>query len=225
LNYYGSFVNGCGGSLWRPYFTSASWDPYGSGAWAYYPSAGYSWVSPYPWGWTPYHYGSWAFCQGIGWGWMPGGLWMGLANYGFANPAYTTASAGSGGLQPHPPVHPPAARESSFVGVNLKSAPTSSLGANDTFVFRKDSAGLGVPRGSLGKLNGFSNQTAQHGMASTTVYYSGGRNEGGERGGNFSAQSQSYSPSSSSVQSASPGVGASHSSMQSGASSGGGARR
>ena len=53
LNYYGGFVNGCGGSMWRPYFTSAAWDPYGSGAWAYYPSAGYSWVSPYPWGWTP----------------------------------------------------------------------------------------------------------------------------------------------------------------------------
>ena len=72
MNYYGSFTSGCGGSMWRPYFTSASWDPYGSGAWAYYPSAGYSWVSPYPWGWTPYHYGSWSFCQGVGWGWLPG---------------------------------------------------------------------------------------------------------------------------------------------------------
>ncbi len=85
MNYYGSFTSGCGGSMWRPYFTSASWDPYGSGAWAYYPSAGYSWVSPYPWGWTPYHYGSWSFCQGVGWGWLPGGTWMGLANNSFAN--------------------------------------------------------------------------------------------------------------------------------------------
>ena len=83
MNYYGSFINGCGGSMWRPYFTSASWDPFGSGAWAYYPSAGYSWVSPYPWGWTPYHYGSWSFCQGVGWGWRPGGAWMGLANNSF----------------------------------------------------------------------------------------------------------------------------------------------
>ena len=82
MNYYGSFINagGCG-SMWRPYFTSASWDPFGNGAWAYYPSAGYSWVSPYPWGWTPYHYGSWSYCQGTGWGWQPGGAWMGLANY------------------------------------------------------------------------------------------------------------------------------------------------
>lgn len=39
MNYYGGFVNGCGGSMWRPYFTSAAWDPYGSGAWAYYPTA------------------------------------------------------------------------------------------------------------------------------------------------------------------------------------------
>ncbi len=96
MNYYGSFSSGCGGSMWRPYFASASWDPYGSGAWAYYPSAGYSWVSPYPWGWTPYHYGSWSFCQGIGWGWMPGGMWMGLANNSFiTNPANSASGGGS----------------------------------------------------------------------------------------------------------------------------------
>jgi len=49
MNYYGSFINagGCG-SMWRPYFTSASWDPFGNGSFAYYPSAGYSWVSPIP---------------------------------------------------------------------------------------------------------------------------------------------------------------------------------
>ena len=82
MNYYGSFGAGCGGSMWRPYFASANWDPYANGAFAYYPGAGYSWVSPYPWGWTPFHSGSWAFCQGVGWGWMPGGAWMGLANLG-----------------------------------------------------------------------------------------------------------------------------------------------
>ena len=64
MNYYGSFVSvpGCG-QLWRPYFASAIWDPFMNGTWAWYPGAGYSWVSPYPWGWTPYHYGSWSFCQ------------------------------------------------------------------------------------------------------------------------------------------------------------------
>ena len=82
LSYYGSFVSGCGGggSMWRPYFASAAWDPYANGAWAYYQGAGYSWVSPYPWGWMPYHSGSWAFCQGTGWGWMPGNNWNGLNN-------------------------------------------------------------------------------------------------------------------------------------------------
>lgn len=163
MNYYGSFTSACGGSLWRPYFTGASWDPYGSGAWAYYPSAGYSWVSPYPWGWTPYHYGSWSFCDGVGWGWRPGGTWMGLANNSFT----------SSPTRPRPPVHPPVIAQSTVVPVNLKAIPSSSLGVHDTFVFRNNSAGMGVPRGSLGKLNSFSGQAAQHGAASTNVYFGG----------------------------------------------------
>lgn len=239
MNYYGSFINasGCGGSMWRPYFTGASWDPFGSGAWAYYPSAGYSWVSPYPWGWTPYHYGSWSFCQGVGWGWRPGGAWMGLANNSFVSPVNT--ATGGGGARPRPPSHPPVAAQSTLVPVNLKSVPASSLGPHDTFVFRSNSAGLGVPRGSLGKLNSFSGQTTQHGMATTNVYY-GGQRAGGEAGtgagaraGNAgqsslssSRSSSGYSASSRSssggMQSASPGAGASHSSMQSGSSGGGG---
>ena len=64
LNYYGSFSNtGCG-SMWRPYFASAAWSPYDNGMWAYYPSVGYSWVSPYPWGWIPFHSGNWVNCGG-----------------------------------------------------------------------------------------------------------------------------------------------------------------
>jgi hypothetical protein len=229
MNYYGAFASGCGGSMWRPYFASASWSPFGSGAWAYYPSAGYSWVSPYPWGWTPYHYGSWAFCQGLGWGWQPGGAWMGLANNTFGSPSRTSGSSGS--PLPRPPIHPPTAAEASLLPVNLKAMPASSLGAHDTFVFRNDSAGLGVPRGSLGKLNSFSSQTAQHGMATTGIYYGGQRGaaEGGARAGNVgqasssvaSASSRSYSGS---MQSASPGAGASHSAMQSGSGGGSGRR-
>jgi FecR protein len=236
MNYYGSFVGGCGGSMWRPYFTSASWDPFGSGAWAYYPSAGYSWVSPYPWGWTPYHYGSWSFCQGVGWGWQPGGAWMGLANNSFyGQPGQQGFQNSFAGTRPRPPVHPPTASESSLVGVNLKSMPASSLGPKDTFVFRNNSAGLGVPRGSLGKLNSFSGQTAQHGLATTNVYYGGAQRGGAEssaRAGSVgqsmsasqstSAASQSSRGYSGSMQSASPGAGASHSSMQSGAGGGGG---
>jgi FecR protein len=228
MNYYGSFSNagGCG-SMWRPYFTSASWDPYGSGAWAYYPSAGYSWVSPYPWGWTPYHYGSWNFCQGVGWGWQPGGTWMGLANNSFVSPATSSAA---GILKPHPPVHAPTSMESSLVGVNLKAMPASSLGDHDTFVFRGNSAGLGVPRGALGKLNSFSNQASQHGMASTPVYYGGARSaaEGGARGeaasaSGYAASSRSYSSAS---QSGMSSAGSHASAPSAGASSsGGGSRR
>jgi FecR protein len=187
MNYYGSFINasGCGGSMWRPYFTSTSWDPYGSGAWAYYPSAGYSWVSPYPWAWTPYHYGSWSFCQGVGWGWRPGGAWMGLANNSFVS-----APAGSGPTttRPRPPTHAPITAHATLVPVNMKAIPTSGLAASrESFVFKTNSAGLGVPRGSLGKLNNFSGQTASHGLASTNVYYGGQRaTEGGARAGNSS---------------------------------------
>jgi hypothetical protein len=227
MNYYGSFVNGagCGGSLWRPYFASANWDPYGSGAWAYYPTAGYSWVSPYPWGWTPYHYGSWGFCQGVGWGWRPGGTWMGLANNSFA------PSSGPLGGRPRPPIHAPTAAEASLVPVNLKAVPASGLGEHDTFVFRKDSAGMGVPRSSLGKLNSFSNQTVQHGAASTNIYYggaparSGGAAEpGGATGGvgrnSYSGARPASSASSPSYSSSMGGASASHAG---GASSGGSA--
>ena len=116
--------------------------------------------------------------------------------------------------------------------MNLKAVPASSLGPKDTFVFRNDSAGMGVPRGSLGKLNSFSGQTAQHGMATTNIYYGGAQRGGAEAGARSgsvgsgmsaaSAQSQSnHSYSGGSMQSASPGAGASHSSMQSGVGGGG----
>jgi hypothetical protein len=221
MNYYGSFGGGCGGSMWRPYFASANWDPYANGAFAYYPGAGYSWVSPYPWGWTPFHSGSWAFCQGIGWGWMPGGPWMGLANLG------PMASAPAGVTRPRPPNQPPSAGHPLVVPVNLKPLNTSSLDGHDKFVFRGDSAGLGVPRGTLGKLNGFSGQTAQHGMASTSVSFAPrGASEGQGRGGGneeMSAGARSTSqPSSSGMQSA---ASSSRSSAGSAGSAGGGGHR
>ncbi len=209
LNYYGSFSSGCGVSMWRPYFADASFDPYGSGAWAYYQNAGYSWVSPYPWGWTPYHYGSWSFCQGVGWGWQPGGTWMGLANNSFA----------SAPGRPRPPIHTPL--QSSLVPVNLKSAPTSGLGKEDKFVLRNGSAGLGVPRGTLGNLNHLSGQAIQHGEATTHMYSLSAQRSGSEgqaagRAQGPSAAPASHSSLSSGVQSA---AGGGHSS---GAGSGGG---
>jgi hypothetical protein len=172
MTYYGSFANvgGCG-SMWRPYFASAAWDPYANGAWAWYQGAGYSWVSPYPWGWTPYHYGAWSYCQGAGWGWMPGGSWMGLNNMS----ALSTTGTGGGVIVPRrlplPPSHLPRTGESTLMSVNLKPLVQSDIASPTSFVFRKDSAGLGVPRDELGKLDKFSQRTLQRGTASTPVYF------------------------------------------------------
>ena len=164
LMYYGSFVNaGSCGMMWQPYFVSTGWDPFANGMWQYYPGAGYSWVSPYPWGWTPYHYGSWVSCPGMGWGWQPGGSWYGLGNQPVA--------VGGGG-QPVQPVRPPlnAPVGRSFVVVNSKPLNPSTYGSSDSFVFRRDSAGFGVPRGNLGKLDGFSRDAVHHGSSSVPVY-------------------------------------------------------
>jgi len=169
MAYYGSFVNtpGCG-SMWQPYFVSAGWSPFANGTWAYYPGAGYSWVSPYPWGWTPFHYGSWTTCPGAGWGWQPGGSWNGLSN----GPVAATTTNGQPLRLPKPPGRAPLSGESTLVRVNLKPIPLSDYGSSsrESFVFRKDSAGMGIPRGNFGKLDGYSEQAAHHGTASATVY-------------------------------------------------------
>lgn len=166
LAYYGDFANvgGCG-MMWRPYFASAAWDPYSNGAWAWYGGMGYSWVSPYPWGWTPYHYGSWSFCPGTGWGWMPGGSWMGVNN--------TAAFAGVKGpiVVPKVPIHPPRVGGPGLLMVNQRPLVRSEVGSSSSFVFRRDSAGLGVPRDELGRLNGFSRRADVRGTASTQVYF------------------------------------------------------
>lgn len=168
MAYYGSFMDagGCG-SMWRPYFTSAAWDPFSNGSWAYYSGAGYSWVSPYPWGWTPYHYGSWSFCPGTGWGWQPGGAWNGLNN--------GTGPIASGGGPVHfqpPPGRVPRPGESTVMPVNLTPLVRSELASPESFVFRKDSAGLGIPRDELGKLDKLSRQTVERGVASARIYLS-----------------------------------------------------
>ena len=165
MMYYGSFMDagGCG-SMWRPYFTSAAWEPFSNGSWAFYQGAGYSWVSPYPWGWTPYHSGSWSFCPGAGWGWQPGGGWNGLNNA-----SSLISSGGLMRLQP-PPGHAPRPGESTLRAVNLKPLVQSQVASAESFVFRKDSAGLGIPRDELGKLDKLSRQTVERGTASTRIY-------------------------------------------------------
>jgi hypothetical protein len=177
MMYYGAFtdVAGCG-SMWRPYFTSASWEPYSAGSWAYYSGAGYSWVSPYPWGWTPYHSGSWSYCPSAGWGWQPGGSWSGLNNGTMI--AFNPTNSKNTGKNPIPvaPPHPPRPGEPTLVTVISRPVVRSEMASNNSFVFRKDSAGLGIPRGDLGELNKFSQHAGEKGTASTSVYLSVGGN-------------------------------------------------
>jgi len=183
LNYYGNFINGGAfGSFWQPYLVGAGWNPYGNGVWALYPGAGYSWVSPYPWGWLPYHSGTWSFFPGYGWGWQPGGAWNGLNNTAGlgAVPAGTSLAGGNtltkGGV--HTPLRTaelPAApvagaTRQSLVLSNAKPMVFSKEDRPGNFVFQKDSAGLGVPRGSLGNLNKISNEVVRHGSANMEVF-------------------------------------------------------
>jgi hypothetical protein len=173
LNYYGSFVNapGCG-VMWQPYLVSSSWSPYANGLWAMYPGAGYSWVSPYPWGWLPYHSGSWMQCPGVGWGWQPGNNWQGLRNVaGFtATPGAGSLNAGQLVNRPYPVRPPLTARSQSLVVSNSAPLVVSKEKQPGQFVFEKNSAGMGVPRGSLESLNKISNDVNRHGSVNREVY-------------------------------------------------------
>lgn len=174
LNYYGAFsdVDGCG-RIWRPYFTSATWDPYSSGIWTLYPGSGYSWVSPYPWGWAPFHYGSWLQCGGA-WGWQPGGSWYGLT----VRAPYRDHDRHHFGhdpsrIHPFPPQpHPISGKASSMIAINEKPLKFSHVDrATGSFNFRNDSAGLGVPRGEFGKLNKLSETANKAGSSNVPVFF------------------------------------------------------
>jgi hypothetical protein len=199
LNYYGSFINAGGASFWQPYFVGAGWSPYANGVYAFYPGAGYSWVSPYPWGWLPYHSGTWSFFQGYGWGWQPGGAFNGLNNVATNGtiatgtmPAGSVPANGVGKNPMHSPIRSAAApapptttggTRQSLVMSSEKPIVYSRQDQSGNFVFQKDSAGLGVPRGSLGNLNHVNNDVGRHGSASMPVYAAGPN--GAEGNGNF----------------------------------------
>lgn len=122
LNYYGSFFDAPGyGMLWRPFGMSAMWDPFADGAWAYYPGAGYMWVSGYPWGWTPYRYGTWLYVPAYGWAWQPGG-WNTFNAYPVVmNPPATWH-------RPLPPTTTVAARPTVIVGTPAYNRPVRAMG-------------------------------------------------------------------------------------------------
>jgi len=73
LGYYGNYADVPGyGAMWQPNDVGPDWDPYGYGAWSYYPDWGWTFVSGYPWGWMPFYYGDWCYVGGRGWWWRPG---------------------------------------------------------------------------------------------------------------------------------------------------------
>jgi hypothetical protein len=158
LNYYGNFFNAPGyGMLWQPYFIGAGWDPFMDGAWAWYPGYGYTWVSGYPWGWTPYHCGSWLFQQSFGWAWQPGGCgsWYGFPRV--VNPPQRFRV-------PQPPAGSPG---HGTIVMNPRPIVSSIRESGSRMLIRSDSAGLGIPRGSVRDISRLSNQVRQSGSVTT----------------------------------------------------------
>jgi FecR protein len=153
MNYYGAYSNVAGyGMMWQPYFTGVGWNPFMDGAWSWYPGFGYMFASAYPWGWMPFRYGSWMSVPGMGWMWQPGG-W----NNWLTIPRYT----GTLPINFHPLVAPAAGTVRTVAvgkGGAVSAAPPSHL------VLNAGSAGMGIPRGSLGNLSHINHQVAKSGF-------------------------------------------------------------
>ena len=160
LNYYGSFFTAPGyGMMWQPYFIGAGWDPFMNGAWAFNSGYGYGWVSGYPWGWTPYHYGSWVFLPSRGWAWQPGGSWE-----GWNTPRVLNAPAHF--LIPQPPAN----SGQRILSVNRGPTPTPLGRSFNKLEIPNNSAGLGIPRGSIKSLGRLSQSVQQEGFATTKLH-------------------------------------------------------
>jgi hypothetical protein len=160
LNYYGTYNNYPGyGTLWQPYFAGAGWDPFMNGAWAYYPGAGYSWVSGYPWGWTPYHTGSWVFVPSYGWGWQPGGSWTALNT----TPRYSNAPANFRAPEP------PSQTAQRTVLVSRGPEPAQLGKSSNRVQIVSNSAGLGIPPGGIKNLSALSLAVQHAGFASAKL--------------------------------------------------------
>jgi len=152
LNYYGAYSNVPGyGMMWQPYFTGIGWDPFMDGAWSWYPGYGYMFASAYPWGWMPYRYGNWMFVPGFGWMWQPGG-W----NTWLTVPRYTATT-----LVHFNPLVAPATGTVKTVAVG-KGGPVSTLPSH--LIVHSGSAGMGIPRGSLGNLSHLNREVAKNGF-------------------------------------------------------------
>jgi len=142
LNYYGNFMTVPGyGNVWQPYFIGANWSPFQDGGWAYYPGAGYVFASGYPWGWMPYRYGNWAFAPGFGWIWQPG----------YANSWNAVPTVAGAGFTSKVPAVPASGHQTVMVGLGLSANPSGALPRHVTI--NPNSAGFGVPRGSINHLD------------------------------------------------------------------------
>lgn len=153
LNYYGAYNNVPGyGMMWQPYFAGVGWDPFMNGAWGWYPGFGYMYASAYPWGWLPYRYGTWMFVPGFGWGWQPGG-WGSWVN----TPVYRPTTL----VHVTPLVAPTVGTKTVMVGRATTSTPMTS----SRYTVNAGSAGMGIPRGSLGNMNRLNHQVTKTGFA------------------------------------------------------------
>jgi hypothetical protein len=198
LNYYGAFSTVPGyGMMWQPYFTGVGWDPFMDGAWGFYPGLGYMFASAYPWGWMPYRYGNWMFVPSMGWMWQPGGFnsWVGVPRYTPTTLARVT------------PLTPPVAGTVRTVYVGRAS--TVSAMQPTRVVVNRATAGLGIPRGSLGSLNHLNHEVVKHGMAEVRPAPSFSRASPTSGGGNGAAQrgSTSSAPAPSARSASSPSMG------------------
>ena len=134
-----------------------------NGSWAWYPGFGYTWVSSYPWGWTPYRYGSWLYVPNYGWAWQPGGSRLG----------WNTVPRVINPPRQFIPPQPPTSAHSTIV---VRRGPiVTPAGSANKVVIHSDSAGLGIPRGSIRNLGKVSQQVRQEGSVTTKVHTMPGR--------------------------------------------------
>src|SRR6202142_4050413 len=191
LNYYGNFSTVPGyGTMWQPYFAGAGWDPFMNGAWAFAPGFGYGWVSGYPWGWTPYHYGSWAYVPTYGWGWQPGGSWAGWSAPRVVHPP-------SNFVLPQAPAN----QGQRITMVNRGPMPLQLGKSSSHLRISNNSAGLGIPRGSIKNLDQLSRTVRQDGFADARIHtapvgispWYGGRSAAGQHAGGFHGGAPSVS--------------------------------
>jgi hypothetical protein len=98
----------------------------------------------------------------------------------------TSTGAGRPFQGPIMPSHPPRLGELTLKAVNANPLVRSEA-TPDSFLFRKDSAGMGVPRDELGKLEKFSQHANEKGTARTAIYFEASSVPAGAKGQSASA--------------------------------------